>query len=236
MITSRGVRVGLAATGLLVVAGAGWALQNVSRVLVDGQLASTDVRVINGKTYVPVKDIAAALHLNVVASGDSINLTRSGGANQVDGLHGTIAGPEVFTGKWRFWARSIQQVDSYTAKYSSDHETFAPRNPGDTLYVVDCKIKNAQTKNQEMIMTQRQAGHTALTDDMEHSYQPLGYDAHNENGPYGGPTLLPGAAGEYAVVFSAPKGINLSSFVVTIFSQPGDNDKGTDLRITIPKQ
>ncbi len=230
------LRTGSLIGGLAIAACGCLAVQSASKLFIDGQLASNDVRVINGQSYVPVKDVAAALHLHLGTSPGGISLSRDGGANQVQGLTGTVGDKEIFTGKWRFWAKSVQQIDSYTLKYSADHDTIVPRVAGDTLVVVDCRIKNGQSTNQEMIMTTRQEGHDALTDDMEHSYQPIAFDAHNENGPYGGPTLLPGAAGEFAVIFSVPKGIKLKDFVFTVFAQPGDNNKGTDLRISIPKQ
>ena len=133
------------------------------------------------------------------------------------------------------WARSVQKVDTYTLKYSTDHDKLTPRNAGESLFVVDCRIKNGTSDKQEMIFTVHSDGHSALTDDQEHSFQPMAFDAHNENGPYGGPTLLPGAAGEFAVIFSAPSDINLKDFIFTILAAPADTSKGTDLRISIPK-
>jgi hypothetical protein len=219
----------------MLIACAAWAIRNSSTLFVEGQLASSDVRVINGKGYVPIRDVAAALHMNLVSYQGGINLTRAGGANQVEGWHGVVGGPEIFTGKWRFWARSIQQMDSYPLKYRGEAGQMVPTNAGETLFVVDCRIKNATNVNQEMILTVHRAGHDALTDDQEHSFQPIDFDAHNENGPYGGPTLLPGAAGEFAVVFSAPKGTNPKDFVFSILSSPADTEKGTDLRISVQK-
>jgi hypothetical protein len=221
----------------MLTAGACWALQTGSKLFVEGQLASSDVRVINGTRYVPLKDVAAALHLHIVPQSGGINLTHEGGANQVEGLHGAIGdAKEIFTGKWRFWARSIEKVDSYTLKYSTEHEKITPRNAGEVLYVIDCRIKNGTSEKQAMILRNNMGGHDALTDDMEHSFEPFAFDAHNENGAFGGPTLLPGAAGEFAVIFSAPAGTNPKDFVFTIQAAPGDVGKGTDLRIAIPKQ
>ena len=98
------VRASLLVGGLMLAAGACWALQTSSKLFVEGQLASSDVRVINGTRYVPLKDVAAALHLHIVPEqGGGINLTHEGGANQVEGLHGVVGdAKEIFTGKWRF--------------------------------------------------------------------------------------------------------------------------------------
>jgi hypothetical protein len=126
-------------------------------------------------------------------------------------------------------------MDTYTQKYNSDHKNVTPRE-GETLYVVDCRIKNATKDSQAMIMTIHSDGHTSLTDDMEHAYEVYDYDARNENGAYGGPTLLPGSAGEFALIFSAPAGIKLKDVIYTIRAYPFDPSTGLDLRLAVPKQ
>lgn len=224
------------AGALILAASACWAMETGSKLFVEGQLASSDVRTIDGVRYVPLKDVAAAMHLHVIPYQGGINLTQEGGANQVEGLHGVVGGNEINTGKWRFWAKSVQQVTTYTEKYSTDHNTITPGNAGEVLFVIDCRIKNATTSNQEMIFTRHMDGHDALTDDQEHSFEPFDFDAYNQNGAYGGPTLLPGAAGEFALVFSVPQGTTPKDLVFTILASPADTGKGTDLRISIPKQ
>lgn len=232
------VRASLFAGGLMLIAGACWALQVSSKLFVEGKLASSDVRVINGTKYVPLNDVAAALHYRIEPQTGGVNMTLAGGAGPVKGEFGGVVGDpkEIFTGQWRFWPRTVQQGDSYTAQYSTDHEKITPRNAGETLVVIDCRIKNATQVKQEMIFTVHSDGVTSLTDDQEHAYAPIAFDARNENGPYGGPTLLPGSAGEFAVIFSVPQGTVPKNFIFSILASPANTDKGTTLRISIPKQ
>lgn len=224
----------LFSTGFVLVASICSGGQGVRNLLINGQVASTDVRVINGKTYVPISDVAKALNMALTTTGSNLVMAPAGGANQVGGLQGKL-GETIFTGKWRFTAISIEQMDSYAAKHG-DPTTYTPKSPSETLFVVQCRIKNAQKDTKEMVFTVHQKGSTALTDDMEHSFAPIDFDAHDETGPYGGPKMLPGSAAEFAVIFSAPKGTMPKDLVFSIIS--GDdlhtNGKpGIDLRISL---
>jgi hypothetical protein len=230
----RRVRISLVAAALVLTCCICYGLQAAKSLIINGQVATTDVRTINGRTYAPLADIAKALNMTLVNQPGSIAMVPAGGANQVSGLRGKI-GDTLFTGKWKLMPLSLQQVDTYTTKYEGDQETYKPRNDGETLYVLTCRIKNAQTSPMEMVFTQRSCGNTALADDQEHSFGPFGFDAHNETGPYGGPKMLPGSAAEFAVIFSAPKGTVPKDVILSVIS--GDDllhtGKGTDFRISV---
>jgi len=232
MHTTVRVHRSLFVCGLAFVACAGWAAQAGTKLLINGQVASTDIRTIDGRAYVPLADVARALHMTLVNKPGSIELTPEGGANQVEGTHGKI-GESIFTGKWRFQVNSVQQMNEYTEKYTGRSEKITPKSAADTLVVVDCRIKNGLKAKQELILTVNADGRTALTDDQEHSFEPYRFDAHNETGAYGGPVLLPGAAGEFALIFSVPQGATLKDLVFTILSGPADPVKGADLRISL---
>ena len=144
-------------------------------------------------------------------------------------------GEQLFTGKWRFTAISIDKLDSYKAKYDDSHQTYTPRNNQETLFVVNCRIKNAQKEPMEMVFTYHRCGNTSLTDSQEHSYAPMDFDAHDETGPYGGPKMLPGSAAEFSVIFSVPIGTMPKDLVFTIISGKdlADNKPLPDLRISL---
>jgi len=219
---------------LVFVAGVCAGGQVAQKLIINGSLASSDLRTINGRTYAPIADIAKALGFALVSKPGSIEMTEDGGAGPVKGRPGKI-GEMMFTGRWRFTPVSLEQVDSYTEKYTGDGKTISPGNKNETLYVLNCRLKNAQKDTVDIICGTLHAGHTALTDDKEHGYPPLSYDVHNETGAYGGPRLLPGSATEFAIIFSVPKGSNLQSVIVTLTSNVdvGLGGKGPmDLRIS----
>jgi hypothetical protein len=224
------VRVPAILASLLLLAGVCSAAQAGRNLIINGRIATSDVKVIGGKTYVPLSDVASALGMTLVNKPGSIEMTTAGGAGPVKGQQGKI-GELIFTGKWRFMPVRLDQMDSYTEKYTGDGKTVTPRANGETLFVLSCHLKNGQKDSREMIMSCLHCGHTALTDDQEHGYPPCSYDVHNETGAYGGPRLLPGAAADFAVIFSAPKGTNPKDLIFTIMCG-NDFPTGTDVRIS----
>ena len=153
----------------------------------------------------------------------------------MQGLRGKI-GEQLFTGKWRFTPISLEGIWIPTPQNTRVHRLqSSPRCNTETLFVLTCRVKNGQKKPMEMFLTSHHPLNTALTDDQEHSYAPLDYDAHNETGPYGGPVLLPGAAAEFAVIFSAPKGTTPKDVIFTIASGDDWGKGGTDVRISVQK-
>src|SRR5436189_1690352 len=89
------------ALGLWAVAAAASArAQGSVKLILNGKVASTDVRMINGRPYVPLADIARATGQVLVKKGSGYEIIAQGGANQVEGLHGKI-GDTLFDGKWR---------------------------------------------------------------------------------------------------------------------------------------
>lgn len=237
MKTVRSLRFPLLVPAFVLLAGVCLAEQAGKDLIINGHTATSDLKVINGRTYVPLADVAKALNMTLVNKPNSIEMVPSGGANEVTGLHGKL-GDQLFTGRWRFTPISLDQMDSYTNRYEGDGAMVTPRNAGETLFVLSCRIKNGMKDSAEMVFTQRTCGHTALTDDQEHSYAPYAYDAHNETGPYGGPKMLPGSAAEFAVIFSVPKGTNPKDVIFTIISDVDLHEEkpgklGTDVRISV---
>src|SRR5689334_457235 len=106
--------------GLAVGVGATAALAQAGRTLIlNGEVASRDVRVIDGRPYVPVADVAKALGQTVVTRGGGWEITAAGGANQIQGLQGKI-GDTLFDGRWRFQVVAVEPVDSYMLKNHVD--------------------------------------------------------------------------------------------------------------------
>lgn len=235
MKTIGKMRVPVFAIPLVFVAGVCAGGQAAQKLIINGAVASTDLRTIGGRTYAPIADIAKALGFGLVTKSGSIEMTETGGAGPIQGRASKL-GELVFTGRWRFTPVSLEEVDSYTEKYTGEGHTITPSTKGDTLFVLNVRLKNAQNDKIDIICGTLHAGNTALTDDKEHGFPPIDYDVRNETGAYGGPRLLPGAAAEYAVIFSVPKGTKPQSIIFTITSNVdvGLGGKGpTDLRISV---
>jgi len=217
-----------------VLAAAAYA-QATLRLIVNGNVASTSVRMIGGSPYVKLADVARALDMQVVPRAGGYEMVPAGGAGQLQGKGSGKIGDTIFTGQFRFMVKGVRTVDSYTEQYSQDRNQISPKGPGDTLMVVDCRLKNGTTSKQEVVLSNSDWGeNTALTDDQEHSYAPVDVDGHYDEGAPHGAWILPGAAYDFAVVFSVPKGTNPKDLVYTIvkYSERGNN-KGTDVRVSL---
>jgi hypothetical protein len=221
-----------------IVAGICWAAAG-TKLYVDGKLASSRVVIVDGRAYVPVVDVAEALGMTVGQVEDGYALTREGGANQVEGVAQGGIGDELFTGKWRFQVLSVEQGrDQYTERYYQQERSIKPNGADEELIVVNCRVKNATEATVSPILTERLPGDTALADDAEHSYAPIDYDARqeiNKTQSYAASALLPGAAAEFALAFSVPKGTHPKALVFSLMAYPNDvgRDDHTNVRVEL---
>lgn len=231
------------AAGMLLaaVAAAGlcWAT-GANKLYLNGKVASRSLRVIDGRSYVPVADVARALGATVAARGDGYEIVMPGGANQVEGVAQGKIGDEIFTGQWRFQVVNVQEAgDQYKERYYQQLRTIRPKSPAETLLVVNCRLKNGMNKTRTPLVTERIPANTALADAAEHSYAPLDYDASQGEGDkilsYAGSDLLPGAAMEFALVFSVPRGTVPKALIYSLQAYPDDvgKDKHTDVRVSL---
>lgn len=216
------------------------ALAQAGRTLIlNGQVASRDVRMIGGRAYVPVADVASALGQKVVPVPGGYEIRAPGGANQVEGMRGKI-GDVLFDGKWRFQVLDVKTVDDYTMKnaatndYSVYHNTaefndntLRPK-PGNSLVMIQCRLKNGVKQNQSLWRYNNDT-HTALTDDQGQSYPPIAYDIPS-GGSFGSKDLLPGSAIDFAVLFTVPPGTHLKDLVFTLRTL---SDKGDEVRVSL---
>jgi hypothetical protein len=215
--------------------------QTERTLILNGKVASHDIRVIEGRPYVPVADVAYALGQTVVKRSGGYEITTAGGANQVQGLQGKI-GDVLFDGKWRFEVLRVDRVESYAMKnkatndyaiYNSTAEfsdgVFRPKQ-GQSLVAIACRVKNGLRENQSLWRPNSDT-HTALADDQGQSYPPIAYDMP-ESGPFQSKALLPGAAMEFTVLFTVSEGTTLKDLVFTLrtISSPGH-----DVRVSLTR-
>jgi hypothetical protein len=213
----------IAIAAATAVVTAAWVAQS-GRVLMNGQVLSSSVKTINGTAYVKLSDVAKAFNMTVVKKGADFELVKAGGANQLQGTTGKL-GQEIFTGKWRFVAKSLTRAQSYAPIYSVFKDDAPTAEDGQELIVIPCRLKNGMTKKENMYM---QGGNTSITDMDEHAYPMRYLDARDHTAQ----ELLPGSACDFVMVFSVPKDTVLKDFIYTI--QPVDGSLGTvDLRISL---
>ena len=243
MKVSLKASLGLVALGAAAGVGAVGAAQGGLKLTLNGKVASSSVRMIEGRPYAPLADVARGLGMVVVKRPGGFEITPAGGANQVEGLRGKV-GDTLFDGKWRFQVLSIQTADSYvmktdmdtdyaayraTAEFDVTSKTFTPLS-GNTLYVVQCRARNAVKENQALYVYQPFT-RTALTDNQGNSYPPIGYDMQGAR--FQSKPLLPGSGLDFAVLFTVPEGTTLKDLVFTLRTIAGGLTEGKDVRVSL---
>lgn len=187
-----------------------WYVQG-SALFVNGNLASNSVIERNGVAYVPIKDVAKALKLNVQKTAKGYELSDAGGANQIEGINGKV-GDMLWNGFVRFKVVKVIRGKEYTNQFSGDQQKVTPFPEGNDLVVVVCHVVNG---TKEKVTCLLPAGDdTGLTDTDAHSYGPrtgLSIDC-----PSRGQDLLPGAAVDFALTFDVPASATLKDLVYQV--------------------
>ena len=212
MRTTRTLAVlGVAATAAYVFAAA-----IAPKLIVNGKTASNDVRMIGGKAYVPLNDVAKALDMQVAKTADGYSLSKSGGANMLAGNATGKMGEEIFTGKWRFKVIGVERMPKYVETLRALNQRDYEAKENEEIVVVSCRVKNGTPKKDELVYSTDWDGTmNALTDTEEHSYQPIAFDVkESETAPLG-VIFLPGAAVDFKMIFLVPKGTELKDLVFT---------------------
>jgi hypothetical protein len=218
------------------------AMAQGGRVLImNGRSASRDVRMIGGKPYVPLADVARALGQQLVSRSGGYEIIAAGGANQVEGMRGKI-GDTLFDGRWRFQVIEVQEVDSYRMKTKATNDyavyrTVADFDPtsdvfrpheGQTMLLIRCRVKNG-VKQTLSLWRSNSDTQTALTDTQGQSYPPIAYDME-ESAPFQSKALLPGSSLDLGVLFVVPQGTVLKDLLFTLRTL---DDKGHDVRVSL---
>ncbi len=238
MILSKRAVVLICAVGGVCALAAAW--QESKKLYLNGQVASSDLRIIDGKSYVPVTDVAKALDLTIQKRDDGYELVKGGGAGQIANSSTGKIGSEVFTGQWRFKVQSMERSKHYDVKYStySYRRTYDPKD-GFEFVVLSCQVKNGRTEKDELVLGKWDGNNTALTDSAEQTYEPTFYDVKETEGSPTGVSFLPGSAINFVLVFEVPVGTKVKDLVFTAiryqyrgkFDQ--DKVKPTDIRVAL---
>jgi hypothetical protein len=222
---------------IIIISAAVIAAQKGMKLFMNGKVASSDVRIIDGRAYVPLKDVASAFNMVITEKSEGYELSVPGGTYQVEGVKQGKIGDELFTGKWKFQVLSFEQIEGeYKEKYYQAGRTIKPQGANDVLLLVHCRIKNGLKKTQTPVLTERIPGNTALADDNSQSYAPVDYDARQESDKtqsYAAASLVPGAGMDFTLIFSVPKGTKAKALIFSLLTYPNDVGKKETVDVRI---
>ncbi|HEU4742544.1 MAG TPA: hypothetical protein VFS50_13200 [Meiothermus sp.] len=206
--------------------------QSAQRLILNGQVASTRVIVVQGTAYVPLADVAKALGQTVVKVQGGYEIRAAGGANQLAGQFQGKVGDQILTGLFRVQVQKVERMESYTTRFDKNNLTIQPRSAEEELVVVTGVLKNAkQLGTVAPSLSVNNPGNTALAGADGRSFPPIAYDSPAGTNTGGGFTLLPGAALNFAVVFSVPKGTEVKALVLRV-GEYGDTGS-KDVRVSL---
>lgn len=212
------------------------------KVVMNGKVASSDVRVINGSPYVKLADVVKAFGMVVVKRGDGYEIKKPGGATPIKGVLRGKIGDVLFDGKWRFQALGVQQPQSYTMKthsppdyaiysqianYDPTTRVFGPK-AGFKLVAIPCRLTNG--RNEKVALWIGSNHNNSLADFEGSSHTAIGYDF--DGAPIQSKDLLPGAKLDFVVLFSVPESTRIKDFIFTL-QTIRDNPKGNDVRVSL---
>lgn len=197
---------------------------NLQKLIINGKVASREVRTLDGKAYVPVSDVARALGQNVISVSGGYEITLPGGANQVSGLTGKV-GDVLFDGSWRFQVNQVSEVQNYKERYTEKDPKEWQAADGGKLIVVDVTLKNGMNfANWLQMYSGDEKILTSLAGADGSSVKFTSFDMHTASGMhYGGggdwdntPKMLPGSEQKFTILFKAAKDFAVKDLVFTL--------------------
>lgn len=184
-----------------------YAALSPGRLIVSGREVPTDFITQNGRTYVPLSDVAKGLNMDVQKISGGFELKPAGGANQVEGLNGKI-GDQLSCGAFLLKIVEVTETQEYTLAHNGQKQ--APASTANKLVVVKFRLKNATPVTQSI--DPYGGNHTALTDDEGHNFKSTNLDGERA------PDVLPGAAVDFTLIFDIAKDAALGDMVYQLHS------------------
>jgi hypothetical protein len=197
--------------GVTAIAFASYEATN--KLFYNGKVASTNVKMIGGKAYVPLDDVAKAMQMTVKKRSGGFEIIREGGSHPIADKNVGKIGDWVFTGKWRFQVVSVEHADDYQVKYTEAHDwTKTEAKSNMELVIVKCKVKNGTTKKDTLVFGKWDGNNTSLTSTDEDSY---GYDVKASEHFPDGASFIPGATINFNLIFEVPKRTKVKDLIFT---------------------
>lgn len=179
-------------------------------LVINSKIASTDVRIINGRAYAPIADIAKGLNMVVVTKGSSYELTSAGGTGQLNGLTGKT-GEWLFDGGWRFRVNGCTLAKEFqgTFEYYGQEVLSAPN--GKSLLIVDYSYRNGNRTTQPFCI-----GETAVATQDGQSFSLTHNNFNFDGSTMFSRVVLPGAEARGALVFVVPSDVKPKDLVLSV--------------------
>lgn len=197
----------IAALGIVGIAGLVYA-QATRSLLINGKVASTDVRVINGKAYAPIADVARALGSTVVVRGSNYEIVNAGGSNGLQTkLMGNV-GDWLFDGGWRFRVLEVQRAEQHTLENPYYSETEVTAEPGKELVLVKFAARNGNKTPGAFATDESQLVANGMGEKIKHIDLP--WDGVRSVSK----SILPGAEVTGWLIFEIPKGREFNDLVM----------------------
>lgn len=242
---SRRFIVAVAATSAISASAGTFALaqNNALKLLLNGKVASTRIRVLGGQPYVPLTDIARALGQSVAKTSGGYEIGTAGGANQIAGLTGKV-GDTLFDGSWRFQVTKVTEAQTYSDRYTQKRPEEYTAEENSKLVLVDVTVKNGTLQQNSLSMSQFDGkNNTSLAGADGSSIPRTSYDLRSGDGVHWGaggasdgtPNILPGAKQDFTIIFKVPKNFQPKDLIYTLAYQkdPLSPAKHVDLRVSL---
>ncbi len=210
------VTLGVAAAAIVVA-------QGTKRLYFNGEVASEDVRIINGVAYAPLRDIAKAMGTTVAQRPDgSLEIVRQGGANQVEAKLNGKVGDWLFDGGWRFKVVGFKRVANYKKVNPWYSETEVDGDEQHDLLVIDYVFRNGMKSAFSMDL----GGNLTSVANEDGSSNPVENNDFKYNGGvfYSKP-LLPGAEMKGALIVKILKTEKPKDLIVEFGGMTGYTDE-----------
>lgn len=225
--------------GLVALVSATALGQAATKLYVNGNLVSSNVKMVNGVPYVPLADLAKGQGMQLTKRADGYSLMPQGGANQMAGKFNGKIGEKLFTGKYVLIVRSVETVPVYKGKYRNLYGDVEGGATNDVI-VINCTVSNGVKTPLELVIdewTWEPKGfsmHNALADMSGKSYAVTKYDVNYSETAPGGVKLLPGASADFALVFKVPKDTKPKDLVFSFLDYARrTDDPPVDVRVSL---
>ena len=182
----------LGASALAVIA---WGGKAVGKLYLNNTCISTRVVWIDGKAYVPVNDVATALHSEIKRRGDSLYLDTARPHSSSNN-----AGKSELKDGWIFSVNGVESARTYTEQYTRSPKALTPEHAGDRFIVIECALQNDQKESIAVWIHEQYRAE--LVDDQGKTYKPIGCDTAPPSSIWD--ELKPGGQKKFALIFSVP--------------------------------
>lgn len=127
--------------------------------------------------------------------------------------------------RWRLEVLNISEADEYLERYYSEKKVITPKEKGQKLIVLACRLTNKLDKVATPVLSEKLAGSTALTDSSGKAFLPLDYDAaqaSNKWQDYSAAPMAPGGSTDFALIFAVAQDAKPSVLIYNLLTYPDD--------------